>query len=449
MSPRVASSPQLPALTSKNNSYVLQTHLKGHTGLVLCMSVTEDGKLASGGVDGVQIWDMRSVVGKHVPPGWKATQLSRPCGAGDRGPTTALTWIRREDEPEDGLVYGTASGMIVCWREVSGSNRTTAYEESYSARLANPSEITAIAFDSASNRLAVSNRNSVVSLLRVGPKLDLYPVFTVVLKDHIPKALAFSQSGEVRAIYTFGLYDGVIYTLSGKDGKIEDQQQTGCRIGNVSANLRRGVFCLDDPAQGVALYRYSSWDRVRTYAVAVEKSMRPRQISFVEDCKFILSGSDHGAVYLFDRRSGNMVDELRSGTGRVQALTATEHLEKPLIFSALCRSGWMDDECVISVWQKTHAATDTATAVIDVPKVKHAPTRQASVYISLFKLTLQACFLIMALGFIWQNMPEEAIDLFDRYFYDKFVDIAFRCHIIPLLLRYQVSGPAKIPKDVL
>ncbi|KAF9542314.1 hypothetical protein CPC08DRAFT_770437 [Agrocybe pediades] len=169
---------------------------------------------------------------------WKALQLSRPCGAGDRSPTTTLVWIRREDEPEDGL----------------------AYKETYSVRLANPGEITAIAFDSASNQLAILNRNSVVSLLRVGPKLDLYPIFTVVLKDHIPKALAFSQSGEVRAVYTFGLYDGVIYTLSGRDGKIEDQQQTRCRIGNVSANLCRGVFCLDDLAQGMALYRYSSWD---------------------------------------------------------------------------------------------------------------------------------------------------------------------------------------------
>ncbi|KAF9548080.1 WD40 repeat-like protein [Agrocybe pediades] len=413
MSPLAASSPELPM--SKNSGYTLQTQLKGHTGLVLCMSVTEDGKLASGGIDGVRIWDFRSIVGKHVPPAWKAPQLSRPCGAGERGPTTALTWIRREDEPEDGLVYGTASGMIACWREVSGSNRVTAYEETYSARLANPGEITAIAFDSASNRLAVSNRNSVVSLLRVGPKLDLHPIFTVVLKDHVPKALAFSQSGEVRAVHSFGLYDGIIYTLSGRDGKIEDQQQTGCRIGNVSANLRRGVFCLDDPAQGVALYRYSSWDRVRTYAVAIEKSMRPRQISFIEDCKFILSGSDHGAVYLFDRRSGNMVDELRCGTGRVQALTATEHLEKPLIFSAVCRSGWMDDECVISVWQKTQAPTVPAMSVPGVPKVKHAPA-QVSFYASLFKLALQACFLVMALGFIWQNLPEEAFDLFDRYF---------------------------------
>ncbi|KAF9542313.1 hypothetical protein CPC08DRAFT_770436 [Agrocybe pediades] len=144
--------------------------------------------------------------------------------------------------------------------------------------------------------------------------------------------------------------------------------------------------------------------------------MRPHQISFIEDCKFILSGSDHGAVYLFNRRSGNMVDELRIGTGRVQALTAMEHLEKPLIFSAVCHSGWVEDECVISIWQKTQAPTNPATMVNDQPKIKHAPSAQVSVYVSLFKFTLQVCFLVMALGFIWQNMPEEAIDLFDWYF---------------------------------
>ncbi len=182
-------------------------------------------------MDGARIWDLRSIVsGRHTPSTWNVSQFLRPSGAGDRGATTALAWIRREDEPDDGLIYGTSGGLIVCWREVSGRYTVSAtvilincaehvpaylsnkqsYEESYCAKLANPGEITAIAFESGSNRLAVSNRNSVISVFRVGPRIDLHPVFSIVIKNHIPKALAFGKSGEDKEIHTFGLYDGIM-----------------------------------------------------------------------------------------------------------------------------------------------------------------------------------------------------------------------------------------------
>ena len=45
-------------------------------------------------------------------------EVSAPAGPGCRGATTALTWIRREDEPDDILVYGTQSGHLVAWKEV-------------------------------------------------------------------------------------------------------------------------------------------------------------------------------------------------------------------------------------------------------------------------------------------------------------------------------------------
>lgn len=81
------------------------------------------------------------------------------------------------------------------------------------------------------------------------------------------------------------------------------------------------MFCLDDPLQGVALYRLDSGARIRTYAVAAKKTPRPRQVTFAEDCSVILSGSDHGAVYVFDRRSGQQIDVLTAGDDRIQSMT--------------------------------------------------------------------------------------------------------------------------------
>ena len=97
------------------------------------------------------------------------------------------------------------------------------------------------------------------------------------------------------------------------------------RRGDVNVNVRKNVFCIDDPAQGAALCRLQTGARVRTYPVPVTKSMRIRQVAFAEDCSVIVIGSDHGMVYVFDRRSGNVIDELHMGSkGWVQAVTVRD-----------------------------------------------------------------------------------------------------------------------------
>lgn len=89
-------------------------------------------------------------------------------------------------------------------------------------------------------------------------------------------------------------------------------------------NVKKNVFCIDDPVQGAAVFRLQSRARVRTYLVPVTKTMRVRQVAFADDCSTIVIGSDHGAIYVFDRRSGDIVDRLYMGSkGWVQALTVS------------------------------------------------------------------------------------------------------------------------------
>jgi hypothetical protein len=47
------------------------------------------------------------------------TQFRVPGGPGQRGATTALIWVQRDDEVEDGVVYGTEGGYLVSWKEAS------------------------------------------------------------------------------------------------------------------------------------------------------------------------------------------------------------------------------------------------------------------------------------------------------------------------------------------
>ncbi|KAF9457838.1 hypothetical protein BDZ94DRAFT_1325982 [Collybia nuda] len=335
------------------------TVLQSHTGSLICLSATDDGKLASGGVDGVRIWNLNNV-----------TQLERPSGAGHRGATTALAWIRREDEPDDGLVYGTANGFLVCWKETQREEETRGFEETYCVQVAIPGEITAIAFEAGSNRLAICNRNLVVQIFLTGPNMDLHHVYSVVINDHVPKAIAFAQiGGEYKDIMTFGLYDGLIHTLRGVDGTIHTTRSIGCMIGNAAVNPKRGVFCVDDPLQGVALYRLDSGARVRTYEVTAKKTPRPRQVTFAEDCSVILSGSDHG----------------------VGASSDVEIVGVPHIFAAISRGG--DGASDIIVWQRVPEKIVEPEPVEDNREIWRS-----------FKGVLQILMCAATIAFMWQNL---------------------------------------------
>lgn len=85
------------------------------------------------------------------------------------------------------------------------------FEERYCVQLAMAAEVTSIAFDAAPNRVVVGNRKSAVHVFSTDSSMAMHNIFTVVIADHIPKAVAFSQSGgENRDVLTFGMYDGLV-----------------------------------------------------------------------------------------------------------------------------------------------------------------------------------------------------------------------------------------------
>jgi hypothetical protein len=69
---------------------------------------------------------------------------------------------------------------------------------------------------------------------------------------------------------------------------------------------------LDDPSQGVALYKLAGSERVRTFYVSSDEH-RSRNICFHDGGKAIISGSDHGEIYVFDRRTGEVNDVIDTG----------------------------------------------------------------------------------------------------------------------------------------
>jgi len=74
--------------------------------------------------------------------------------------------------------------------------------------MARPGEITGLAFDSLTGRVAVCNRNAVVQVFVIDAHASLRNVFSVTISHHIPKSVAFVRSGHSQTVLSFGMYDG-------------------------------------------------------------------------------------------------------------------------------------------------------------------------------------------------------------------------------------------------
>ncbi|KAF7346868.1 hypothetical protein MSAN_01826200 [Mycena sanguinolenta] len=210
------------------NQYTLLGKLTGHTGAVICMTANEDGKLYT-----------------HL---YLVSPVQEIGGA-----TTCVLWVRREDEAAEILFYGTENGWLVCWKQTA--SRTKAFEEVNVVRLVNKAEITGLSFDTTTNRLLVCHRDLVVQAWAVERSLQLQNIFSVTIDSFTPKAVAWGDfKNNEREILAFGLYDGQIHVLRPTDGQVTGTKQVGGLIGDVDVHPRKGLFCIDDPHQGVAIY---------------------------------------------------------------------------------------------------------------------------------------------------------------------------------------------------
>jgi hypothetical protein len=137
------------------------------------------------------------------------------------------------------------------------------------------------------------------------------------------------------------------------------------------------------------------------------KKRQAHQVSFAEDCSIIVSGSDHGIVYVFDRRSGATLDELQTdsndwiqtvlvrllhGIWELLLINAkvTEVSGESIILGAKSRDLIGDNP--IFIWKK---CPDKQTQ----RKVKKHSCTLDSV-----KLAAQALMLLASFAFIYQNL---------------------------------------------
>ena len=71
-----------------------------------------------------------------------------------------------------------------------------------------------------------------------------------------------------------------------------------------------------DKEEGIALFKNAQRVRQRTYQIpSMQTERKRRKVALLEDGSGLMSGSDHGLVYIFNRRTGR-IDQLQvGGTG--------------------------------------------------------------------------------------------------------------------------------------
>ncbi|KAJ3764565.1 hypothetical protein FB446DRAFT_710227, partial [Lentinula raphanica] len=161
---------------------------------------------------------------------------------------------------------------------------------------------------------------------------------------------AFGQVG-VRGpeLWSFGREDGVIYILDDA-GKILKSKTTGIVIGHAILNTKDDALILDDVSEGVALFKMSGTERVKTFEDP-HRERRSRNVAFLDGTSTIVSGSDHGAIYMFDRRTGEVTDRIHVGIRDwVQSISTIDSSGVPLIFVGL--SGENVKRPEIQIWER-------------------------------------------------------------------------------------------------
>ena len=97
----------------------------------------------------------------------------------------------------------------------------------------------------------------------------------------------------------------------------------GCS-GYTVVSAKKHLVVINNAANGFTLYCLDHPDPIQTYITEPPMVLVPKQVEFGEDTKIVVSGSDNGTVYIFDRKSGELLETPRhASSGLIQSITVS------------------------------------------------------------------------------------------------------------------------------
>ncbi|KAG2342973.1 WD40 repeat-like protein [Suillus weaverae] len=301
-------------IKKSTHRYQPLTRLTAPSRSVHALAISNDGQvLACGGTGGVKLWDINS---------W--TELA--CSSHhheSRGTVSCAGWVSTRPTAAETLCYGTGLGYVIFLRQ---SLIDKCFQEICTRRLGSGFKITCISWDSTSSdvnmRIAVGMRDKIVQVLILNANSQLQSVFSVRLDNTVPKSVVFADN---RDIYVFGLYDGNFIKLGAEDSAVVREFSCKSVIGHAAVNQKRGLFIVDNATDSFTLYclENEGGEPIWTFMTAVPSLSVPKQVAFGEEGKVVTGGSDNGSVYVFDRKTGELLDTLHHADGGLVQTIAT------------------------------------------------------------------------------------------------------------------------------
>ncbi|KAF8579428.1 hypothetical protein K439DRAFT_1620548 [Ramaria rubella] len=263
----------LPTLPSRHR-YKLIATLKGHQGAINSLALSMTGNVLASGGDGVKLWDIQS---KTQLTALKQNLLAR--GPMIQMNICAMAWLW--------VIW--SSGLRILEIMTYGIYCSKGnFEEIMAKRLGMGCKLTCITHDPVCDvrpRIAIATHNSMVQVWKVNARGTLHSVFSVQLNGTVPRAVGFADAFNKDApnkefmnkdVLVFGLFKGNMHVLRGDDGKVMVTHELGSRIGSAAISNNRNQCIINNTTDGFDLY----W-----------------QVTFGEDGKVIVGGSDHGVAW--------------------------------------------------------------------------------------------------------------------------------------------------------
>ncbi|KIJ68874.1 hypothetical protein HYDPIDRAFT_25126 [Hydnomerulius pinastri MD-312] len=321
-----------------------------NTGTLHALAISNDGQiLATGGAEGVKLWNIQSR--KEVPCSSPAHDAS--------GAVSCTTWVKTRHSVGETLCYGTGRGYLVFLRPNPVDKH---FQEICVRRLGLGFEVTCIAWDASwsegGSQIAVGMRDNIIQVLQLNSNSQLQSVFAGRLDNTVPKSIAFADHSD---LYIFGLFDGKVIKMSVANGTILSEHHYDSVIGCAAVSLRKGLIVVDNATNGFTLYRLDCADPIRTYLTDPPTVPVPKQVAFGEESKIVAGGSDNGLVYIFERRSGKLLETLQhSKDGLVQAIAVRDVVGQCFVASASPVAG--RKKATINVWTHKYESRKLPTS---------------------------------------------------------------------------------------
>lgn len=80
--------------------------------------------------------------------------------------------------------------------------------------------------------------------------------------------------------------------------------------GNAAVDIDRKLCVVDNLENGFDLYKMDSGVFVKTFVTKHVIKTHPKCVAFGDKSRLVIGGSDHGKIYVFDRKTGQLLKTL-------------------------------------------------------------------------------------------------------------------------------------------